>query len=100
MLKNVDKFCIYGESDACAVIKRLAAYIQASGCAGRILAAGCKDIEACGKAMRAGATAFTVDPETLTNGMMSPVTKEYTTSFKKAWEEVHGVDVNIIDLKK
>ena len=47
----------------CAVIKRLAAYIQASGCEGRILAAGCKDLEACGKAMKAGATAFTVDPD-------------------------------------
>lgn len=84
----------------CAVIKRLAAYIQASGCEGRILAAGCKDLEACGKAMKAGATAFTVDTETLTKGMTSPVTKEYAANFKKAWEGVHGIGVNITDLKK
>ncbi len=86
--------------DACAVIKRLATYIQTSGCEGKILAAGCKDMEACGKAIKAGATAITVDPETLSKGMTSSVTKEYAANFKKAWEDVRGVDVNIINLKK
>ena len=86
--------------DADAVIRQIAAYIKESGCKGKILTAGCRNFTQLGSAVEAGSHALTVDPAFLTREMVVAPSQEYLIKFKKAWDDVHGQDVKIIDLKK
>jgi transaldolase len=81
-------------------IEQLNAFIKTSGCKGEIMAAGCKNMPLCGRAVKAGAHAVTVNPDALSQGMDAPVAERSMKLFKREWEAAYGKGVHIIDMKQ
>lgn len=85
-------------TDGFAVIRQIAAFIERSGCEGRILSAGCRTSEHLGGIIDAGATAVTVDPDFFTDKIDYPGVHTYMNKFKTAWDAAYGKDATILDL--